>query len=61
MKKTGLNRYVYDFIAYHAAIAVNDILYIHKCLMKKNIIRYKNFGFIKKLVVVAIKFLVVIY
>ena len=43
MKKTGLNRYVYDFIAYHAAIAVNDILYIHKCLMKKKYNKIQKF------------------
>ena len=36
MKKTGLNRYVYDFSADYDAIAVDDILDIHKHLMKKN-------------------------
>ena len=36
MKKTGLNRYVYDFSADYDAIAVDDILDIHKYLMKKN-------------------------
>ena len=36
MKKTGLNGYVYDFNADYDAIAVDDILDIHKCLMKKN-------------------------
>ena len=35
MKKTGLNRYVYDFSADYDAIAVDDILDIHKYLMKK--------------------------
>ena len=35
MKKTELNRYVYDFSADYDAIAVNDILEIHKYLMKK--------------------------
>ena len=35
-KKTGLNRYVYDFSVDYDAIAVNDILDIHKHLMKKN-------------------------
>ena len=34
--KTGLNRYVYDFSVDYDAIAVNDILDIHKHLMKKN-------------------------
>ena len=36
MKKTGLTGYVYDFSIDYDAIAVNDILDIHKYLMKKN-------------------------
>ena len=36
MKKTGFNRYVYDFSVDYNAIAVDDIVDIHKCLMKKN-------------------------
>ena len=36
MKKTGFNGSVYDFSVDHDAIAVNDILDIHKYLMKKN-------------------------
>ena len=36
MKKTGLNGYVYDFSVDYDAIAVTDILDIHKYLMKKN-------------------------
>ena len=35
-KKTRLNGYVYDFSADYDAIAVDDILDIHKYLMKKN-------------------------
>ena len=35
-KKTGLNRYVYDFSVDYDAIAVDDILDIHSYLMKKN-------------------------
>ena len=35
MKKTGLNGYVHDFSADYDAIAVDDILDIHKYLMKK--------------------------
>ena len=35
-KKTGLNGYVYDFSVHYDAIAVSDILDIHKYLMKKN-------------------------
>ena len=36
MKKTGLNGYVYDFSVDYDAIAVDDILDIHKHLMKEN-------------------------
>ena len=36
MKRTGVNGYVYDFSVDYDAIAVDDILDIHKYLMKKN-------------------------
>ena len=36
MKNTGLKGYVYDFSVDYDAIAVSDILDIHKYLMKKN-------------------------
>ena len=36
MKKTRLNGLVYDFGVDYDAIAVDDILNIHKYLMKKN-------------------------
>ena len=36
MKKTGLHGYVYDFSVDYDAIAVDDILDIHKYLMEKN-------------------------
>ena len=36
IKRTGLNGYVYDFSVDYDAIAVDDILDIHKYLMKKN-------------------------
>ena len=36
MKKTGLNGYVYDFSVDYDAVAVDDILGIHNCLMKNN-------------------------
>ena len=36
MKKSGLNSYVYDFSVDFDAIAVDDILDIHKYLMEKN-------------------------
>ena len=39
MKKAGLNRYVYDFSVDYNAIAVDDILDIHKYLMKKHDIK----------------------
>ena len=36
MKKTGFNGYIYDFSVGYNAIAVFDILDIHKYLMEKN-------------------------
>ena len=36
MKKTGFSGYIYDFSADYNAIAVSDILDIHKYLTKKN-------------------------
>ena len=36
MKKTGFNGYVYHFSVNYDAITVDDILDIHKNLMKKN-------------------------
>ena len=36
MKITGLNECVYDFSVDYNAIAVDDILYIHNYVMKKN-------------------------
>ena len=36
MKDTRLNGHVYDFSVDYNAIAVDDIKYIHKYLMKKN-------------------------
>ena len=36
MKKTGFNGYIYDFSVDYDSIAVDDILDIHKYLMKKN-------------------------
>ena len=36
MKRTGFNSYVYDFSVDYDAIVVDDILDIHKYLMKKN-------------------------
>ena len=39
MKKTGLNEYVYNFRVDYDAIAVDNILDIHKCFMKKDDIK----------------------
>ena len=36
MARAGFNSYVYDFSVDYDAIAVDDILNIHKYLMKKN-------------------------
>ena len=36
MKQTGLNRHVCDFSVDQESIDVDDILDIHKCLMKEN-------------------------
>ena len=48
MKKTGFNGYVYDFGVDYDAIAVDDILDIHKYLMKKNNMILKRLGLLKK-------------
>ena len=37
MNRTGFNGYIYDFSVDYDAIAVDDILDIHKYLMKKDI------------------------
>ena len=47
MKKTGLNGYVYDFSVDYDAIAVDNILDVHKYLMKQNN-DIKLFRFIKQ-------------
>ena len=39
MRRTGLKGYVYDFSVNYDAIAVSDILDIHKYLMEKNEIK----------------------
>ena len=36
IKKKGLNGYIFNFSADYDAIAVDNILGIHKCLMEKN-------------------------
>ena len=54
MKKRRLNRYVYDFSVDYDATVVDDILDIHKYLMKK--ICKNMFVFIKKRFFAAITF-----
>ena len=55
MKQTGFYEYVYDFSVNYDTIAVNDILYIHKYLMKRQII--KCLDFILKKIIVTIGFI----
>ena len=50
MKRTG---YVYDFSADYDTIAVDDILDIHKFLMKENNMIWQMFRFIKRVFVVS--------
>ena len=48
MKKTGFNGYVYDFSVDYDATDVDDIVDIHKYLMKKNnIVQMKIFIFVR--------------
>ena len=47
MRKTGLNWYVYDFSVDYDAIAVDDILDIHNCIIKKNDSIIKCLGLLK--------------
>ena len=48
MKKIGLNGHVNDFSLGYDAIAVDDILNIHRYLMKKNNMIQKCLGLLKK-------------
>ena len=48
MKKTGLNGYVYDFSVNYDATDVDNIVDIHKYLMKKITVQMKIFRFVKK-------------
>ena len=56
MKKTGFNGYIYDFSTDYNAIAVSDILDIHKYLMKKNEIVEEMFKFIKHIFISTLTF-----
>ena len=58
MKKTGFICYVYDFSLDYDAIDVDDIVHIHKYLIKKNnIVQMKMFGFVKKVFFVGLTIL----
>ena len=48
MKKTRLNEYVFDFSVNYDAIAINDMLHIHKYLMKKNNMIQKCLDLLRK-------------
>ena len=48
MKKTGLNGYVYDFRVSYDAIAVDDIIDIHKYVIKKKNMIQKCLDLLKK-------------
>ena len=50
LKRTGFNGYVYDFSIDYDAITVDDILDIHKYLMKKKYDRIKCLDLLKKYV-----------
>ena len=57
MKKTGFNSYVYDFSVDYDATDVDDILDIHKYLMKKMAQCDKMFEFVKKVFFVGLTIL----
>ena len=57
MRKTGFNGYVYDFSVDYDATDVDDIVDIHKYLMKKTTQCNKMFGFVKKVFFVGLSFL----
>ena len=48
MKKTGFSGIVYDFSVDYDAILVDDILDIHKYLIKKNNMKSKYLDLLKK-------------
>ena len=57
MKKTGLNGYVYDFSVDYDATNVDDILDIHKYVIKKITVYMKMFGFVKKVFFIVLNIL----
>ena len=56
MKKTGLNRYIYDFNVDSGASDVDDILEIRNYLMEKMTQYNKMFGFAKQIFISAMMF-----
>ena len=61
MKKTELHEYVSDFNAYYDALAGDDILDIHKHLMKKNYMIKRCLDLLKGCLLKQRHFLVVMY
>ena len=57
MKKTGVKVYVYYFNVDYDDIAVFNILYIYKYLMKKELNSIKMFGLIEKVLFKGLVFL----
>ena len=53
MKRTGFNRYIYDFSVDYDATDVDNIKNIHKYLMKRMEL-YKTYRFIKKIFISAL-------
>ena len=56
-EELSLKENVYDFSVDYKSIAVNDILDIHKYLMKKKRYHIKRFGFVKQIFVSIMMFL----
>ena len=56
MKKTGMYVSGFEFSVDYRVTSIDDILDIHKHLMKKNDMQSKMFGFITKMFVVAMAF-----
>ena len=61
MQKVRSKGYIYDFSVDYDAIAVDDILDIHKYLMKKGNIIQKCFDLLKKRLLQQWHFLVVMH
>ena len=55
-KKTGFNGHIYDFSLDYDATDVDDILDIHKYLMKKRAYYNKMFKFVKQIFISAMMF-----